>query len=180
MRPTVRSCGLICEVALLLAVAYDAGAQTIAVGNGWGVQGETASVPVTLTASADYTAVLARLEYDATALVNPSAAGGPLLAAAHALDFHSPQPGRVNVAVYPDSGMPAFTAQTGVLFTLSFDILPTARLGQSAIGFTTAGTPALPTSDLTDTTGAVALHQTRPGWVLVRGATTVRPWMLYE
>jgi hypothetical protein len=180
MRPSVRSFGLICAVALLLTVAYDATAQTIAVGNSLGVQGGATTVPVTLIAAADYTAVLARFEYDATALTSPSATAGPLLAAGHALDFHSPEPGRVNVAVYADSGMPAFTAQTGTLFTLSFDILPTARLGQSAIRFTTAGTPALPASDLTDTAGGVAPHQKRPGSVTIYGAAGVRPWMLYE
>jgi hypothetical protein len=167
-------------LAITFALGAAAGAQTIAVGNGWGVQGGAASVPVTLIASADYTAVLGRFEYDATALTSPSAAAGPLLGAGHVLDFHSPQPGRLNVAVYPDSGMPAFAAQTGTLFTLSFDIPRNARLGQSAIRFTTAGTPALPASDLTNTAGGVAPHQKRPGSVTIYGAAGVRPWMLYE
>jgi len=171
---------MLAALAILFATCAPSAAQTIAVGTGCGPRGGTVEVPVTLSGQGEYTAVLVRLEYDPAVLTSPSVAAGPLLSAGHALDFHSPEPGRLNVAVYPNVGMPAFAAQSGTLFTLRFHVRPTAPGGESAIGFTTKGTPSLPASDLTDTTGAVAAHTTQEGKVLVGGTAARSSWMLYE
>ena len=155
-------------------------AQTIAVGSGSGMRGGAVSVPVSLAGSADYTAALVRVQYDPAILESASAVAGPLASAGHVIDYHSPAAGRLNVTVYADSGMPAFTAQSGTLLTLNFRIKRSATPGDSAITFATSGTPGLPSSDLTDTTGAVANPTATPGSVSVGGTAARESWMLYR
>jgi hypothetical protein len=164
----------------VFAVCRGGFTQTIAVGTVSRDRGATVTVPVTLTASTSHTAVLVRLNYNSSILGSPSVARGPLLSPSHTLASFSPAPGRFNVAVYADSGMPSFTAKSGALFTLSFYVKPTAPYGVSPITFTTVGTPALPASDLTDILCCVAAHTTQAGSVSVGAAGVTGPWLLYR
>jgi hypothetical protein len=174
---SILAAGVIC-VGLCGAVQT---VQTIAIGNVSGPQGSTITVPVTLSVSADCTAALVRLRYDSTPFDSVSVSPGPLLSASHTLDSFSPATGRMNVCVYSPMGAPAFTAKTGVLFNLIFKIEGNAKLGNSAIYLTTVGTPALPNSNLVDTSGTLVTHAVASGSVTVQRLLGVgQSWMLYR
>ena len=163
----------------MVAVASGAAAQTISIADTQGRRGGTVPVAVRLSAPTAMTAALLRVEYDPTVLENPAVMPGPMLWPNHAIDSHAPVAGRFNVAVYPTTRMPGFAALQGTLFTLLFDVKIDAPLGASPVKVTTAGTPGLPASDLTDTAGAVVAHTTTDGSVRLSLAAR-GSWMLYE
>ena len=172
---------VLCLVLLYSVFSCPAFAQGIDIGDASGNPGETVLAPVTLTAASDMTAAFIRVNYNATVLENPSAAAGALASSGHALDFHSPQAGQLNVMVCPSSGAPAFTAHSGVLFYLQFDIKSGAAPGDYSLTYTTAGAPAIPTTNLVNTAGTLVAHSTSPGKVTVNRFATAQPdWMLYE
>jgi hypothetical protein len=137
-------------------------------------------VEVELLAPTTMTAALLRVQYDPAMLENPSAMPGPLLSTSHVMDFHAPASGRFNVAVYPLTGLARFTAVRGVLFTLLFDVRRDAPPGISPVRITSVGTPALPGSNLTDSSGAVVAHTMLNGSVTVGGTAARASWMLYD
>lgn len=155
-------------------------ADTLDIGTAWGFRGEPVSVPVTLTASVDCTALLARLKYDRAVLENPAVLPGPLLSATHRADGHPPEPGRFNLVVYGATGAPAFTSQSGVVCYLVFDIRTRAPLGRTFIQFTGEETSGLPVTDLTDVVGATVAHDALGGSVMVGGTRASRSWSLYD
>ena len=173
---------MLCLVFLCSVLSCPAFAQEIDIGDASGNPGETVLAPVSLTASSDMTAAFIRVSYDATVLENLSAAAGALLSSGHLLDFHSPQAGQLNVMVCPSTGAPAFTAQSGVLFYLQFDIKKAAAPGDYSLTYTTAGAPAIPTTNLVNTAGALITHATSPGKVTVmnRFTNANANWTLYE
>jgi hypothetical protein len=167
---------------LLFAFAFCAplSAQSIRIGAVSGKQGQSVSVPVTLTATTTHTAALVRVQYNSAVLENVRVTSGPLLSTNHVLDSYAPAAGRFNVAAYAPSGMPSFTAKSGTLFNLTFRIRPTAPAGTSAITFTTVGTPALPSADLVGITGGVVTPTATAGSVTVGLAGVTQPWPAYE
>ena len=167
-------------LAMVLLISAAASAQTIRIGTASGKQGQTVSVPVTLTGSTSLTAMLVRAQYNSAALEMPAVTSGPLLSRNHALDSYSPAAGRFNVAAYAPSGMPSFAAHNGTLFNMTFRIKPTAPTGASAITFTTVGTPALPSADLVGITGGVVTPTATAGSVTVGVAGVTQPWSVYE
>ena len=172
---------LLCVALLCPAFVGSVLGEGIDIGDAWEKPGRAISVPVTLTAPSNMTAAFIRVNYDATVLENPSAAAGVLLSSGHVLDFHSPAPGRLNVIVCSSSGAPAFTARSGVLFYLRFDIKEDAPAGVYPLTFTTSGAPALPASNLVNTAGALVAHTQSPGKVTVDRFANARPdWMLYD
>jgi len=172
---------MLCLVFLCSVLSCPAFAQMIDIGDASGNPGGAVSVPVTLTAPSNMTAAFMRVSYNATVLENPSAAAGALASSGHALDFNSPAPGQLNVIVCSSSGAPAFTAQSGVLFYLQVDIKRGAAPGDYSLTYTTAGAPAIPTTNLVNTAGALVAHSTSPGKVTVnRFANANASWMLYE
>ena len=164
----------------LVALCSVASAQTIRIGAAAGIRGQTVSVPVTLTATTSHTAALVRVQYNAAALENVSAAPGALLSPGHALDSNAPAAGRFDVALYAPSGMPSFTAKSGTLLNLTFRIKATAFQGTYPITFTTVGTPALPSADLVGITGAAVTPTAITGSVRVGGTAAEKSWRLYE
>jgi len=167
-------------LAMVLLISAAASAQTIRIGTASGKQGQTVSVPVTLTGSTSLTAMLVRAQYNSAALEMPAVTSGPLLSRNHALDSYSPAAGRFNVAAYAPSGMPSFAAHNGTLFNMTFRIKPTAPTGASAITFTTVGTPALPSADLVGITGGVVTPTATAGSVTVGVTGVGAQWTVYE
>ena len=174
-------------VAALAAIAVGIGglpaprlANTISIGEAAGRPGETVSLPVTLQAAGDCSALLLRLEYDPGALEAPSAGEGAILAPAHSFDAFSPQPGRLNLVACGLTEIAPFASQTGVVAELHFRIRNEAPEGAVEIALTSAGTPDLPNSNLLDAAGATLTHGVAAGRVIVKprlaGAKT---WMLY-
>ena len=129
---------------VMVAFCAVASAQTLDIGSDLAEPGQSISLPVTLTVTADCTAALLRIEYDDTVLENPSVTAGTLVSGSHSIDSYAPEIGRFNISVYADSGAPDFMAQTGTLVNLTFDIKADAPPGNSPIAFTTSGAPDLP------------------------------------
>ena len=172
---------LLCVALLCPAFVGSVLGEGIDIGDASGNPGGTVLAPVTLTAPSNMTAAFIRVSYNATVLENPSAIAGALASSGHALDFHSPAPGQLNVMVCSSGGAPAFTAQSGVLFYLQFDIKKAAAPGDYSLTYTTTGAPAIPTTNLVNTAGALVTHSTSPGKVTVnRFANARSDWMLYE
>jgi len=169
-------------VVLLLGIGGNhAMAQTIRIGEDAGLPGAAVEAAVTLSDATSATAVLLRLEYDATALENPSAAPGPRLTSQHALDVYLPAPGRLNVMVYAPSGALALSRASGTLLTLAFTIKSGAAPGNYPIALTTADTPGLPVSNLVQTDGTLLTHSFSGGGITVlESRTSVGDWMLYD
>ena len=163
-----------------LILCSTASAQTIRIGAVSGKQGQTMSVPVTLTGSSSYTAALVRVQYNTAVLENVGVAAGALLSPVHVIESNAPAAGRFDVAVYAPAGMPSFKAKTGTLFSLTFRIKSNAPLGVSPITFTTAGTPSLPSADLVSVSGAAVSPSTVAGSVTVGAAAVGTPWTVYE
>lgn len=174
-----RFISIIC-LSVVFGFCADLPAQTIRIGTTSGRQGQTISLPVTLTATSSHTAALVRVQYDTAVLENVGVAAGALLSTGHAVESNAPAAGRFNIAAYAPSGMPSFTAKSGTLFNLTFRIRPTAPAGTSAITFTTVGTPALPSADLVGITGGVVTPTATAGSVTVGLAGVTQPWPAYE
>ena len=165
----------------LVLIHSMAGAQTLTIGTDSAKPGQAVQVPVILSAGVDSAAALVRIDYDADKMENPSALAGPLVGAGHALDAFSPEPGRLNVAVYPPAGAPALTAQSGILFYLVFDIKAGATSGATPLALTTAGPPALPALDLTAADGSSLTPTLTAGSVTILAKSSAhREWLLYE
>ena len=85
---------ILATVAALVSCSI-ASAQTLRIGTASGKQGQTVSLPVTLTGSTSLTAVLVRVQYNSAALEMPAVTSGPLLSKSHALDSYAPAAGTV-------------------------------------------------------------------------------------
>jgi len=164
----------------LVGICTMASAQTIRIGAVAGVQGETVSVPVTLTATASHTAALVRVQYNTAVLENVEVAAGVLLSTRHAIEFNAPAAGRFDVAVYAPSGLPSFTAKTGTLCNLTFRVKTDAPLGVSPIIFTTIGTPSLSSADLVGISGAAVTPSAIAGSITVGATAADSSWSLYS
>lgn len=151
-------------------------ASSITVGSVTGGPGGTVVVPVQLNSDQALAGVNVRLDYDETILEEPSAVRGSLLAASHAMDYYSPQAGKLNVVAYGSSGATAFGANSGVIFNLRFKVKDGASLGAVAnINFAAeiAGPPTLPGSGVATAAGASVAHTPAPGSVTVSGSALV-------
>jgi len=156
-------------------------AQTVAIGTDGGRPGESVVLPVNLTATMNCTALLLRLEFDGTRLENPSVTAGAMISTGHTIDCFSPEPGRVNIAIYATDGAPAFTALSGLLFNLNFTIKAGATPGDARIKLTTTGTASRPAANLIKATGGTAGIVVPPGIVTVEAETGAgKSWRQYQ
>ena len=145
--------------------------------------GKMVRVPVTIVAPAETTALNMRLCYDPSVLMPLSVWKGPLLTGAHVVPYRVPPeiPGRFNVVVYPLlAGIP-FTANSGTVVELLFEIAPTVAPGTATeITFAPLVFSDIPSSDLSGLSGNSLAHQRTDGRVTVTDPVNrAMHWQLY-
>ena len=183
---------IVAAVAVAWFAAATGHAQSVVIGSGYGLAGETVNVSVTVNGATSVTAALLRLEFDPATLEIPMAIPGPLLTPQHSIDAHSPAPGRINIAIYASGvaagagdggggGAPALAAASGVMCLLSLTIRPDAAPGFYPI-VPTAETGATPfPSQLISTAGEIIPHGMETGGVLVGAVSrSAGSWVLYR
>jgi hypothetical protein len=161
----------ITEAVLVLAAILFTGnawSALVSVGYAPARPGDTVEIAVTVTAWVDLGGVNLRLEYDPAVFVSAGVSPGPLLGVSHFLASHSPEAGRLNVVAYAPAGAPPFGGQAGTVFTISLQVSPSAAPGMYPISFSTAGTPLLASSGLSDMNGTGIAHGSEPGTVDIR------------
>ncbi len=168
MRTSFRNFLLVCCFCALTCGMATA-AQTLAIGSDSARPGHTVSIPVTYTATVNCTAALLRIEYDSTRLENATVEAGELVGADHIMESSAPEAGRINIAVFPRDGAPAFTAQSGVMVVLHFKIKDGTPAGEIPVKFTSVGTPNLPSANVIKVNGVAA------GLLTVAGKVAVLP-----
>jgi hypothetical protein len=155
-------------------------AQTmISVGDCRTAPGTTVTVPVDVIAQSPLAALNVRLRFDPALLSLAGVSGGALLSPSHEVHYSTPADGKVNIVVYAPAGAAPFTASSGTAVVLTFAPGPRAGIGNvTEIRFDVGTTPRLPSSDLSDLTGASVPHTADAGLVVF--ITTARNWPLYE
>lgn len=156
-------------------------AQTLTIGTASAQPGETVSIPLTLSATVNCTAALLRIQYDATKLENATVEAGALLGPNHVMETHTPVAGRLNIAIFPRAGAPAFTAQAGELAVLTFKIKTDAPAGEALIKIASKGMPELPAANLIKTNSLAASLSVQTGKVVVVPVASVKKsWTDYR
>jgi len=174
-----RLAAVFCAVALLGSSVL---ADSIQVGSDSVAPGGTAVIPVTVTVdnpATQLSGVNVRLTYDASGVLSsPVVAKGALLGADDVLDSHESAAGEFNVVAYAPTAGSAFSANSGVAFTISLNVSPSATPGATyPINFqaTVIGPPDTPASGLSDNGGNSLVHTQGAGSIIIVAEPTVVP-----
>ncbi|MFP4581365.1 MAG: cohesin domain-containing protein [Candidatus Sumerlaeia bacterium] len=174
----------LCAILLLFVLAVGSlhAASSISVDSVEGAVGGEVLVPVSIDSDQSLAGINVRLEYDSSILEAPSAVRGSLLQSDHALEYYSPEAGKLNIVAYGSSTVAPFASTSGVIFNLVFNVKEGAAIGSVAdIAFAAeiTGTPSVPGSGLSDATGVSISHPITEGSVTVSDTAIAPNQLVY-
>jgi len=154
---------------IFIVLAMPSGhAVSIGFGSVEGRIANTVMVPVSITSDGGVGGINLRITYDPAILTLPSVQAGPLMTASHVAESHSPTPGQLNVLAYAPNTPAAFSANSGQVLYLVFEVDAGVTPGvvtQLNLTGSIGGTPSIPSSGLSALGGSAIGHTASGGSV---------------